>query len=166
MNFIDSYKKALLKTSFISKVASFLIAACCLMNVFQNIFFYFNNNPGYWRVEYFHLMPIGNIFLVSIGIIFGARFFFLYSKKNKKALLSQLLWLIGLLAIFAYQFYTVKYHNNLFPQVSLLYESMLWSHPHTALLLKAYFLLSFLKQLAFIVFAIFENFFLKTWDRL
>lgn len=166
MKIFESYNRNFRKFSSLSKIAAFVITAMLFFNVGENLYVFYANDPDHWRSDHFHLIQTGNIFLFSLSLIFGVRFAFLYSEKSLSLIFSQLLWVLGIIGIWYYRYFTNKYYYPLFLDMSVPEEKLLWASRSVFMLLHTYVVFSIIKQLSVFFFSLFEKQLTNIWKRL
>lgn len=107
MTFTESYKQNLDKTRFLSKIASFLISAILLFDTTITLYNYLYvlpqyNLPSEYINENWQIDSTISTFQAFIAVLFTVRLVLLLLKKPKSVWLSQIIWLVGWLSIFAY----------------------------------------------------------------
>lgn len=153
MKFIESYKQHLSELRLFSKTSSFLIATVTFLSFFHNLYFLLFYSDGSYINENLTEIFISIVFHLLIAITFAARFVFLFFKKHKFIWLSQSIWLVGWLSIYAYKLATAKIllgsffgSAENFPFDSFYYNTFLAASNSLVVILLAYFFLSPIKQ--------------------
>lgn len=163
MKFLKSYLQVLSNIRLLSKISSFLIAIITFFGTYEILYFSIFHSDRDWINENRSKVFISVTFQVFIAIIFTLRFIFLWFRNNKFIWFSQICWLIGWLAIFAYQLVTAKILFGSFwgsrrDCMDCFYsDTFLWVSSDTIVLIFiAYLFLSPIKQLLTLLFVVFR----------
>ena len=101
---LDEYQTISWEIALVSQLASFLIPLFALLSLYSLL------KAGYNVPEYVESHQ--KIFLVAVffhilaAVVFGARFVLLFFNSKKSFWLSQLIWIVGLITLFAWCAYT------------------------------------------------------------
>ena len=160
MEFLQTYRQLLDDSKFLSKFSSFLIASIAFLEIANNLWNYYvipiERNVGKCSIVGF---SVG--FQTTIAVIFALRFIFLWQKNSKFLWFSQITWLFGWVSLYLYQFLTRNYIYGSFltgdrsycvNEYYFLEIFVIASIPLT-LILGAYFILSPIKLISFLLFS-------------
>ena len=150
------------KLRFLSQLAAFLITISAFMS-FGNILKAINYNPS--AVNYlWNQLVVSISFHIVIGLLFLIRFILLFFNSKRKFVISQVIWIICILAIFGFHIATrFAIYGGLFPPESDISFGMdhypiifLYADYSFALLTFIYFFISPIRQAVTLIFTYFK----------